>query len=300
MVLNLTKLDLDPSNIKKQGAGYKVIDAIEDARSNHNTLVDALTTLSKQLDDISAKLDATSNVEIVQDVTNIKENIIPELKRSITKNVQLTEAMVEETSDELGLQYEQLEAHGRRLNVIVNGCREQKERINLQGGGTREFEDTEQLFRDFLVNSLKFSPGYVNNIILRDCHRLPQKRGSAHPPPIIAAFICQKHRNEVLSAAKHLKGTNLSIKSDLPKRLNTIRSSMLKVRADLKKEKKIVRLVERNYLPMLQQQDSHKKWNTIYDVKGEKALIGIPAFADFRLPAGENVVEPVEVEVPEM
>ena len=265
MVLNLPQLELELS-----GKGYKVIDAITESRNNHNTLVDALNVLSKQLDDINTKLDAKADTDVVQSVTDIKDLIIPSLRQAITKNRDLSDAKIKDASDEINIKHEQLEAHGRRLNVIWNGRKEEKLKVTTQWGGTREYEDTEALFRDFLVTSLKFSPEDVGRMILRDCHRLPNKRGSTYPPPIIAAFVCQRNRNDVLAAAKNLKDTNFSIKSDLPKRLNEIRSTMLKLRSELKKERKIVRLVERNYLPILQQQESNRKWTIIYDIKGPK------------------------------
>ena len=278
MVLNLPTLNDDVTNIKKQGAGYKVIDAIQEARSNHNILVAALNKLSEQLEEIDAKLDAKADKNVVDDVKQIKDNVIPGIRETMKKNLDLSEAKIIDASRDLALKHEQLEAHGRRLNVIVNGCAEMKETVATDNGGSRQYEDTELLFRGFLVNSLKFSEEYVSHVILRDCHRLPKskKRGNTLPPPIIAAFVSQRQRNEVLAAAKNLKSTQFSIKSDLPKRLNTIRSKMLQVRSDLKKDNKVVRLVERQYLPLLQLRDEAMKWHTIFNIEGPKEGIVVP------------------------
>ena len=265
--------------MKKQGAGYKVVDAITESRTNHNTLVEALNTLSKQLDDISAKIDAKASSDVMENISDIRDTVIPTLKLSITKNRELYDAKIKDACNDLNIQHEQLEAHGRRLNVIWNGRREEKKKVATPSGGTRDYEDTETLFREFLVNSLQFTPEYVSTIILRDVHRLPKskRRGTDQPPPIIAAFICQRHRNDVLASARHLQGTNFSIKSDLPKRLNEIRSKMLQTRSDLKKEGKVVRLIERQYLPQLQLRDVNNKWNIVYDVDGPKDLLPVPA-----------------------
>ena len=268
--LNLIKLSTDLIDIKKDG-NTKVIEAIQDSRKNHNVLVDALMLLSKQLDDISSKLDTKAPSDIVDTITAIQDNTIPALKTSINNNKTLAEAMLKDARSDISLEHEQLEAHGRRLNIIWNGRAEEKIRVPTQWGGSRVYEDTERLFREFLVTCLHLQPEYVDSMVFRDVHRLPVGKRDG-PPPVIAAFICQKHRNDVLAAAKHLKDTPFSIKSDLPKRLNTLRSKMLQVRSDLKKKGKIVRMIESSYLPCLQQKNANQKWIVIYDVDGPKHI----------------------------
>ena len=279
MVLNLTKLNTDINAIKKDGTA-KVVDAVQESRKMFNILVEAMTTLSKQLDDINTKLDQKAPNDVVETLTEIKETSIPALKRSITQNKSLSEAMIKDACSDLSLQHEQLEAHGRRLNIIWNGRKEEKITVPTQWGGTRVYEDTEKLFREFLVHSLRLRPEYVASMIIRDCHRLPKSRDIDGPPPIIAALICQRHRNDILAAAKNLKDTPFSIKSDLPKRLNTLRKQMLKVRSDLKKKGKIVRLIEHRYLPSLQQRDANMKWSVIFDVNGPKNIPNVPPEAE--------------------
>ena len=217
---------------------------------------------------------------------NIKETIIPGLKQNIIRNRQVAEAQLSEAFAEVGLQHEQLEGHGRRLNLVWNGREEVLQSIITEFGGRREFENSEQLFRDFLVTSLKFDKAYVDSMLFRDVHRLPKGKRSRGPPPVIVAFVCQKHRNDVLAAAKHLANTGFSIKSDLPKRLNDLRSDMLKERRELKQQGKVVRLVERNYLPILQEQNTiSRKWAVIWDIKGR--------VNNMRAPAADGVLPPV-------
>ena len=262
VLLNLQKI-----NLSAEAPGNKVTHAIQEARNNHNILVGALNTLSKQLEEINSKLDKPENPELSERIKVIEDTVIPQLKTKIDKKHKLAEAKITEATNELNLQHEQLEAHGRRLNVILHGKAEVKQTVQTGFGGRREFEDTEKLFREFLVDSLKLEKTYVDNMILRDAHRLPKSQKSNGPPPIIAAFISQRHRNDVLAAAKNLQNTGFSVKSDLPKRLNDIRGKMLGRRRTLKEDGKVVRLVERNYLPILQEQNTvTKKWNTIADI----------------------------------
>ena len=266
MVLKLNKVAATAEDVKKDGIS-KIVDAAAEARENFNTLVDALNLVADQLDNIEKKLDAQAPADLTQSVADIKL-AIPELRLGIKRSRELAEAKVKEAVEEMDLKHEQLEAHGRRLNIIWNGRKEEKQEITTAFGGTRQFEDTEALFRDFLVQSLNFDEAFAKSVILRDCHRLPKskKAKATDPPPIIAAFVCQRQRNDVLAAAKNLQNTVFSIKSDLPKRLNSIRTEMLKARRDLKKDNKTVRLIEKNYLPCLQMFDNAtRKWNIIYD-----------------------------------
>lgn len=263
-------------DIKKLGPSLKISDAVHEARENHNVLVDAINLVLLKLDSIEEKLDDKASAEVTESVRSIREDVVPNIRESIRKNRELSEAKLSVACDEQNLQHEQLEAHGRRLNIIWNGRDEVKQRVDIGGGRTREYEDTESLFREFLVSSLKLTQQYVDQMILRDCHRLPKSKKSTGPPPIIAAFICQRHRNDVLAAARNLQNTNFSIKSDLPKRLNTIRTQMLKVRSDLKKKGKVARLTERGYLPQLHLKGDNDRWTLIYDVEGPKGGIVAP------------------------
>ena len=281
MVLKLNKVTATADDVKKDGIA-RVVDAAVEARQNFNVLVDAMNLIAKQLENIEQKLDAKASADVTQSVADVKA-AIPELRLGIKRSRELAEAKVKEAVEGLDLKHEQLEAHGRRLNIILNGVKEEKREITTVFGGKRQYEDTDTLFRDFLVESLDFDEDFAKSVILRDCHRLPKskKAKATDPPPIIAAFVCQRQRNDVLAAAKNLQNTPFSIKSDLPKRLNSIRTEMLKVRKDLKKEHKTVRLIEKNYLPCLQLFDNvTRKWNVIYDttngLKVNNRDLGIP------------------------
>ena len=101
----------------------------------------------------------------------------------------------------------------------------------------------------------------MNNLIL-------YSSGHTHmyncPPPIIAAFCLQRDRNEVLSRAKELKGSKISLKSDLPRKLNDLRNRMLTERKRLNAAGVKVRVVERSYLPVLQRFNvAQDKWNNL-------------------------------------
>ena len=138
-------------DIKKLGPSLKISDAVHETRVNHNALVDALNAVMLKLDSIEEKLDSKASAEVAENVRSIKEVVVPNIKESIKKNRELSEAKLSEACDAQKLQHEQLEAHGRRLNIIWNGRDEDKQRVDIGGGRTREFEDTDR-------NLLQFNP----------------------------------------------------------------------------------------------------------------------------------------------
>ena len=276
VLLNLKPVDVSLDNINQGRKGnITVREAIIESRENHNILVQALNTISKQIEELSNKVDnAPDTRDLCTSVKTLKEDTVPKLREQINKNREVLEAKITEATDKVNLKHEQLEAHGRRLNLIWNGRAEEKVKVPTHQGGHREIEDTEALFRKFAVESLHLNSDYVDSMILRGIHRLPKNPKMRGPPPIIVAFICMKHRNDVLSAARELKDTPFSLKSDLPYGLNKIRSEMLKEKSRLKEEEnQIVRLVERNYLPVLQIRNRiTNNWSTVMSIglKGDK------------------------------
>ena len=269
VLLNLKQVDATENAIREGKAGnLRVIDAITESRENHNILVNALNQISKQIEELSTKVDRADNTELSKTVDTIMKTTIPEIRNKADRNREVLEAKIVEAVEKASLKHEQLEAHGRRLNLIWNGRPEEKIKAPTANGGSREIEDTETLFRKFLVENLHFQSEYVDSIILRGIHRLPKNPKMKGPPPIIIAFICMKHRNDVLAAAKELKDTPFSLKSDLPYELNKIRTEMLNEKRRLKNdENEVVRLVERNYLPVLQIRDKiTKAWKSIMSI----------------------------------
>ena len=114
-----------------------------------------------------------------------------------------------------------------------------------------------------MIQKLKIDEEEVNKFMFRDMHRLPKpkvkegERDKNYPKPIIVAFVLQKDRNSVMRKAYELKGTALSLKTDLPKPLNDIRKAML-----VEWKRLIVsnpgvkfRVGERGYKPVLQRED---------------------------------------------
>ena len=248
--LNLQKKDID--NIPDRG--LKNSDVLKEARSNHDELVDALLSINNTLREITQRLNDNPNLATsiefnATSIENVEKKLLPALKEQINTNLVKvkTELLVEVKKN--GQQIVDLEGHSRRKNVIVNG------RDEIKG------EDVEGVARQFMINDLHMEAEEVQKFIFRDVHRLPKPKvredGRQFPKPIIIAFVSQKDRNSVMRKAFELKGTNLSLKSDLPKTLNDVRSNMLKERFNLKAANPGVkfRVGERGYKPVLQRED---------------------------------------------
>ena len=254
-----------------EGRSVKVIDVLREARNNHNELVDAISAVNAYLRDISLKLDKIPNIETAIEFNadsfkSVTDNLMPALQLKVDKNLdnvkkELLVAVHGNTNKLINL-----ESHGRRKNVIINGI------------PSVESEDVEVITRAFLKDTLELDEQLVHNMLFRDCHRLPKpkaKDGREFEKPIILACVSQKDRNVIMRNAFNLKDTGISIKSDLPKPLNDLRNMMLKERHRLKMENPHIkyRVSEVRYLPVLQRSNGKKpnsdyiKWEDI-DFKG--------------------------------
>ena len=278
-MIELQKKDADIKNIKKP-RDLSVAEVMIEARQNHNELVDAMLEIRTMLTGVKEALDDLKHHKDILDLTDsLNESIVfnaesidavtkttlPALEQKMRNNMKDVKAAllvkVDENKDKIVLQ----EGHSRRLNIIIQG------KVETAG------ENTEEVARSFLTEDLKMDAGDVGQFIVRDAHRLPKgkKRDGTEvdgPRPIIMAFIRQKDRNTVMRNAYQLKNTVYSLKSDLPKHLNELRSDMLKERLRLKDAHPGVkfRVTERSYKPVLQREngvipgsEGRIKWDTV-------------------------------------
>ena len=163
----IEKLDVD-----NLGSNLKVKDVLIELRTMRNSFIDCIHNIYSELEDIKASANGHE-----QKLNKLENEIIPKVDKNIDTSVTAMDNKLVS-----------LQAHGRRLNIIINGIPESKN------------EDTEAEVKKILVETIKLPVQTVSNILVRDCHRLPKGKNSIHKP-IICAFIQQKHRNEVLSKA---------------------------------------------------------------------------------------------------
>ena len=255
----LANLELKETNITKKTV-TTIFDLQIEARSNHNELVLAINAINECLNGITAKLDNAKMVDYPNiDLKNavdfnqvaveeVKTKLLPALEVQMNANMNKVKAdltiKVDGNSDKIVAQ----EGHSRRKNLIISGVRELHN------------ETTEEVVRDFFTDKLLLDEEDTANYIFRDVHRLPRskKAPADSPRPIIVAFVQQKDRNAVIRNAFNLKGTDFSMKTDLPKALNDLRGRMLERRKKLKEDNPTIwyRIAEIGYKPVLMMSDS--------------------------------------------
>ena len=224
---------------------------LEEARTNHNTLVEAILALNNTLKEISEKLEAQPDLARSIDfnadsIKDVQEQLLPAMMKKGEENLSKVKAEVLVEVDKNSGRITDLEGHSRRRNLIINGV---KEVAN---------EKIVDVARKFMREQLLIDENEVNGFLLRDVHRLkkpkPVEGKPDYPKPIIIAFLQQNDRNSVMKQAFNLKGTAFSIKSDLPKSLNDIRQKMLKEKFRLKgvDPRTEYRVAERGYKPIFQ------------------------------------------------
>ena len=256
-ILNLVKKDESaPSYVKEDGKQLKIVDVLQEARLNHNELVDAINSLNVTLNEISAKLDGAklgdhpnadlkASIEFNESaIIDIKTKVVPALEAQLSANLNKVKADLTVTIDKNTESIVSQEGHSRRKNIIINGQKEDKDEV------------AEEVVREFFVSDMKIDRETVDQYIFRDVHRLPKSKKAKPeaPRPLIVAFVRQKDRNEVMRNAYQLKNSDHSIKSDLPKALNELRGKMLGERKRLQAANRGTkyRVAEKSYRPVLQ------------------------------------------------
>ena len=277
--LNLVKRNTELDDIKDR-RGLKLSDVLIEQRKNHNALIDALCSMNNEIVRIR---DSELTERHEAKLKDIQEKVIPEIKSQIVRSRSILEAKILERISAIEKENLLGESHRRRLHLIANG-------IPVQPMPQGQSEPTEAIVRRFLVDRLHLPQEFVDSIIFRDLHRLPKSNRHDGPPPVIIAFCLMSQRNMVLANAKELKGTNISLKSDLPKQLNGLRNQMLQERKRLASTGLKVRVVERSYLPVLQQFNvTTNKWVNlmIFDKKQPLHEALNPVLANIDLPVIE-------------
>ena len=94
-------------------------------------------------------------------------------------------------------------------------------------------EDCFLTVRDFMINKLGILEVDANFFPIRDTHRLGRKEAGSIRP-IVIAFTQQQHRDFVLSKAKNLRGTPLSLQPHLSKKQHEVKKTLLAKRKDIK------------------------------------------------------------------
>lgn len=208
---------------------------------NHNSV-------NRRLDDILLKLEnvtSESKQTTLAEVKKLKDEVLPDMIKSQRDEVK---SFMD--------RHVKLEAHGRRLNIIISGM---DDTPVVDEDGREIPEDVDAAVRKLFIDKLELEPALVNGFLFRDLHRLGRRSTvRVKARAVIVAFIQQKDRNLVMSKAFKLKGKGVSLKSDLPKELSAQRDKLLMERKTLQERNIIARVCERGYLPVLETKRGNK------------------------------------------
>ncbi|XP_070552174.1 uncharacterized protein [Ptychodera flava] len=152
-----------------------------------------------------------------------KTNTLESNNNSLTEIKATLEHLKKENS-ELKRAKDDLENRGRRNNLLFYG-------IN-QDDYPESWESSEEKVKDVLKNNLNIN----EDVEFERVHRIvnaPLVRGAK---PIIAMFTKFKDKSNVLSNAKLLKDTDISIGEDFSRRVRNIRKRLLEFRKSLTEE----------------------------------------------------------------
>ena len=173
--------------------------------------------ISRVKEDISSAMR-----EVRQDLQKLSDKFEEDLKEVREEG--------EKEREELRAELEKLAYHHRKYNLIFKGLECEKDKCE---------EAITQLCQEKLDIQRKI---YFMNV-----HKMG-KKGEL----VIARFARWEDRCEVLFSAKKLKGTNVTIQSDLPDSLRRRRSELAKRAKEMRDKGEIVRIVERSNSVVLQ------------------------------------------------
>ena len=153
--------------------------------------------------------------EIRQDLDNLSQRVDQDLKEA--------KEVIDEKFMRMEKRLDKLEYHSKKYNLIFHGIR------NVNKG------DEKEALVKLCTETLKLE----TMPLIANCHGIGSK-GS-----IIARFMDWDGRTAIMNNLKLLKGTDISVQTDLPSNLFDKRNELLVRRKALKAEGKQARVVER-------------------------------------------------------
>ena len=200
-------------------------------------LMAAIQASTKELKDEQA----ATREEIRKFKSEVRKDL-DDLSNRLDQELKETREDIAEDFKELEKRIDKLEYHSKKYNLIFHGIK------NVNKG------EEKAALTKLCTETLKLEalPPIAN------CHGIGTK-GS-----IIAKFMDWEGRTAIMNSLKLLKGTEISVQTDLPSNLFEKRNSLLVRRKALKAEGKQARVVERGADVVLQMRgNATEKWATV-------------------------------------
>ena len=214
-----TKMEGDDSRLSKNEKTVEILTANVNRLTEHlEILIPRLSTVETKVSNIEEKLalldDIDNKVSNIVDIDQALPRIgeledrVNEIQATLSENTKLKERVTDLEEDKLWAEYER-----KRDNLVAYGVK-----------GPESNEDTMQVVKNFMVEGLKLEKEWVENVQLKAVTRL-QSNGEG-PAPIRICYFYSKDRDKCLRAGVNLKGTNMAIRTDLPKAIRIKRAKL--------------------------------------------------------------------------
>jgi hypothetical protein len=173
----------------------------------HEVLLALSTTVKKGFIEVNVKLATLSEkIESVElDVQTIQTD---------QENDRKTIEILREEMTELKKSLLATQTYSRKYHLLLYG---------VEGQDTSPV-DTIKRVRTFASENLKLGSEFAQNMTIRNAHRL--QRRETGPAAIIVVFVYWAEREAFLGAGKNLKGTKMSVRTDLPPELKRKRGQL--------------------------------------------------------------------------
>ena len=158
---------------------------------------------------------ATDIKKLGEDLQALRHDFEEEKRKNSQLNSQL-----QKLQGELDYQTE----HSYRLNLVVYNIEESADK-----------EDCFLTMKNFMQTQLQIEETVINQLQVRDCHRLGGQKAEGKIRPIVIAFTLQQQRDFVLKQGKNLRNTNYSIQPHLPQKMVIVKKQLLAKRKDIKR-----------------------------------------------------------------
>ncbi len=185
--------------------------------SNIVTMEEIVKASEKRLTELllSMKTDLHSAIENVKiEITALKTEV---------KAIEHDVATHHDETDQLRAELAHIQASYSQLErqCIMKDIHDRRPNLLFYGIAELPKENTEEILREVFIDKMKFTKTKVDSIRMKVAHRLPKsewqtKNKPDAPRPIIATFLGMNDREDIFEARKQLKGTGISVQTDIP------------------------------------------------------------------------------------
>ena len=238
---------------------------VEATTQNVNRILENLDRIIPRMGDIELRLsgieekldtmpDLERNIDFMEDMEQVLprmgsiEDRMKEIEDKLEERVKYQERLKDLEEKAL---WEELER--KKQNLIVYGLK-----------GSETADQSIEVAKGFMKDSLKLDAEWVENLQLKAAMRL-QGNGKG-PLPLKLCFMWPKDRDTCLRAGYNLKGTNLSLRTDLPKSMRIKRAKLATKAYGMKKRGEVVatKIREKGITICLEVKDNEgDKWRTV-------------------------------------